>query len=196
MPTRDSWIESAPMKIAVCVKAVPDAASGRHIDPSSNRLDRSGELTISEWDTYPVEEALKLKDASGGGEVVVVSMGPERAMDALRKALAMGADRAVLISDPSLESAGLLYTAQAVAGDRRGVGRDQHAALSVAEGDHGREEEAAGHVVRRRRRRRCRSRDDGARVEPAAAARRGAQDRGRRDRGGADRRVPRREEAR
>ena len=53
------------MKIAVCVKAVPDAASDRHIDPSSNRLDRSGELTISEWDTYPVEEALKLKEAAG-----------------------------------------------------------------------------------------------------------------------------------
>src|SRR6476619_4679586 len=116
MPTRDSWIESAPMKIAVCVKAVPDAASGRHIDPSSNRLDRSGELTISEWDTYPVEEALKLRDASGDGEVVVVSMGPARAMDALRKALAMGADRAVLVSDASLEGADLLGTAKALAG--------------------------------------------------------------------------------
>src|SRR3954471_23217078 len=116
MPTRGSWIESAPMKIAVCVKAVPDAASHRHIDPSTNRLDRSGELTISEWDTFPVEEALKLKEASSEGEVVVVSMGPERAMDALRKALAMGADRAVLISDSSLEGADLLGTATALAG--------------------------------------------------------------------------------
>src|SRR6478672_4339790 len=124
MPTCDSWIESAPMKIAVCVKAVPDAASGRHIDPSSNRLDRSGELTISEWDTYPVEEALKLKDASGGGEVVVVSMGPERAMDALRKALAMGADRAVLISDSALEGADLLGTAKALAGALEQEGAD------------------------------------------------------------------------
>src|SRR3954467_10273554 len=116
MPTRGSWIESAPMKIAVCVKAVPDAAAGRRIDPSSNRLDRSGELTISEWDTYPVEEALKLKEASGEGEVVVVSMGPEKAMDALRKALAMGADRAVLVSDPALEGSDLLGTATAPAG--------------------------------------------------------------------------------
>src|SRR3954464_1275601 len=104
------------MKIAVCVKAVPDAASHRHIDPSSNRLDRSRELTISEWDTYPVEEGLKLKEAAGEGEVVVVSMGPERAMDALRKALAMGADRAVLVSDASLEGADLLGTAKALAG--------------------------------------------------------------------------------
>src|SRR6478609_11904312 len=104
------------MKIAVCVKAVPDAAAGRRIDPATSRLDRSGELTISEWDTYPVEEALKLRDASGDGEVVVVSMGPERAMDALRKALAMGADRAVLVTDPSLEGADLLGTTTALAG--------------------------------------------------------------------------------
>src|SRR6476659_2509710 len=104
------------MKIAVCVKAVPDAASGRHIDPSTSRLDRSGELTISEWDTYPVEEAQKLKEAAGEGEVVVVSMGPERALDALRKALAMGADRAVLVTDPSLEGADLLGTTTALAG--------------------------------------------------------------------------------
>src|SRR3954469_1869725 len=124
MPTRDSWIESAPMKIAVCVKAVPDAAAGRRIDPSSNRLDRSGELTISEWDTYPVEEALKLKEASGEGEVVIVSMGPEKAMDALRKALAMGADRAVLVTDSALENADLLGTARALAAALEQEGAD------------------------------------------------------------------------
>jgi electron transfer flavoprotein beta subunit len=104
------------MKIAVCVKAVPDAAAGRRIDPATNRLDRSGELTISEWDTYPIEEALTLRDAAGEGEVVVVSMGPERALDALRKALAMGADRAVLVSDAALEGSDLLGTAKALAG--------------------------------------------------------------------------------
>src|ERR1700750_3148120 len=102
------------MKIAVCVKAVPDAASGRRIDPGTKRLDRSVELAISDFDTYAVEEALKLKEAAGDGEVVVVSMGPERAMDALRKALAMGADRAVLISDASLEGAALLGTSKAL----------------------------------------------------------------------------------
>src|SRR3954471_15453284 len=104
------------MKIAVCVKAVPDAASGRRIDPSTKRLERSGDLTISDWDTYPIEEALKLRDAAGEGEVVAVSMGPERAMDALRKALAMGADRAVLVTDATLEGADLLATASALAG--------------------------------------------------------------------------------
>src|SRR6266700_3799078 len=104
------------MKIAVCVKAVPDAASGRRLDPATNRLDRSGELTISEWDTYAIEEALRLKESTGDGEVVVVSMGPERALDALRKALAMGADRAVLVSDDSLVGSDLLGTAQVLAG--------------------------------------------------------------------------------
>jgi electron transfer flavoprotein beta subunit len=104
------------MKIAVCVKAVPDAAAGRRLDPGTKRLDRSGELAISDFDTYAVEEALKLKEAGGEGEVVVVSMGPERAMDALRKALAMGADRAVLITDSALDGADLLVTAKALAG--------------------------------------------------------------------------------
>jgi electron transfer flavoprotein beta subunit len=104
------------MKIAVCVKAVPDAASGRRLDPTTKRLDRSGELAISDWDTYAVEEALKLKESAGEGEVVVVSMGPEKAMDALRKALAMGADRAVLVTDSALEGADLLATSRALAG--------------------------------------------------------------------------------
>jgi len=104
------------MKIAVCVKAVPDAAAGRRLDPETKRLDRSGELAVSEWDTYAIEEALVLKEAAGEGEVVVVSLGPEKAVDALRKALAMGADRAVLVSDPAFEGADLLGTARALAG--------------------------------------------------------------------------------
>ena len=112
------------MKLAVCVKTVPDASGGRRIDPSTKRLDRSGELAISDFDTYAVEEALKLKEAAGDGEGVVVSMGPERAMDALRKALAMGADRAVLISDASLEGADLLGTSKALAGVLEQEGAD------------------------------------------------------------------------
>lgn len=100
------------MKIAVCVKAVPDAAGGRRIDPGTKRLDRSGELTLSDFDTYAVEEALKLGE---GGEVVVVSMGPERALDALRKALAMGADRAVLVSGDDLSGSDVLGTAAGLA---------------------------------------------------------------------------------
>src|SRR3954463_14653564 len=104
------------MKIAVCVKAVPDAATGRRLDASSHRLDPHRELTLSDFDTHPVEEALKLRDAAGDGEVVVVSMGPEKAMDALRKALAMGADRAVLVSDEALVGSDLVGTSKALAG--------------------------------------------------------------------------------
>ncbi|HEY6031260.1 MAG TPA: electron transfer flavoprotein subunit beta, partial [Gaiellaceae bacterium] len=87
------------MKIAVCVKQVPDAAANRRIDPSSKRLDRAGEGALNAFDANAVEEALKIKEASGDGEVVLVSLGPEKALDALRKGLAMGADRAVLVSD-------------------------------------------------------------------------------------------------
>ena len=104
------------MKIAVCVKAVPDAATGRKLDPATGRLVRSGELALSEFDTHPLEEALRLREAAGEGEVVVVSLGPERAADALRKALAMGADRSVLVSDEALAGADLLVTARALAG--------------------------------------------------------------------------------
>jgi len=98
------------MKIVVCVKAVPDASAGRRMDASSKRLNRSGELTLSDFDSYAVEEALQI-----GGETVVLSMGPERAVDALRKALAMGADRAVLVSSDDLAGSDLLGTASALA---------------------------------------------------------------------------------
>ena len=104
------------MKIAVCVKAVPDAAVGRRIDESSKRLDRSGELALSDFDSHAVEEALRAKEAVGEAEVIVVSMGPQRAADAVRKTLAMGADRAVLVTDDALAGADLLVTARALAG--------------------------------------------------------------------------------
>ena len=112
------------MKIAVCVKAVPDAATGRRIDESSKRLERSGELALSDFDSHAVEEGLRVKEAAGEGEVVVVSMGPARAADAVRKTLAMGADRAVLVSDESLAGADLLVTARALAGALEREGAD------------------------------------------------------------------------
>src|SRR5918999_2844399 len=87
------------MKVAVCVKQVPDAAVHKRIDPATKRLDRSGEAALNPVDANAVEEALRLKEATGDGEVVVVSLGPQKALDSLRKALAMGADRAVLVAD-------------------------------------------------------------------------------------------------
>jgi electron transfer flavoprotein beta subunit len=104
------------MKIAICVKAVPDAATGRRIDPLTKRLDRSGELALSDFDSHALEEGLRVREAAGEGEVIVVSMGPERAADAVRKTLAMGADRAVLVSDDAFAGADLLVTARALAG--------------------------------------------------------------------------------
>jgi electron transfer flavoprotein beta subunit len=102
------------MKIAVCVKQVPEAGS-RRIDPATKRLDRSVEGALNHFDGNAVEEALRLKDATGEGEVVLVSMGPEKAADALRKALAMGADRAVLVSDEAAAGSDLVATSRVLA---------------------------------------------------------------------------------
>src|SRR3954466_9479275 len=100
------------MKIAVCAKYVPEATAARRIDPSTKRLDRSGEGVLNPFDANAVEEALKLRDASGEGEVVIVSLGPEKAMDSLRKALAMGADRALLVSDEGAAGSDLVATSR------------------------------------------------------------------------------------
>jgi electron transfer flavoprotein beta subunit len=101
------------VKIAVCVKHVPEGT--KRIDPDSKRLDRGGEGALNPFDAHAVEEALRLKDASGGGEVVLVSLGTAKAQDALRKALAMGADRAVLISDEAASGSDLVATTHALA---------------------------------------------------------------------------------
>jgi electron transfer flavoprotein beta subunit len=102
------------VKIAVCVKQVPEGAA-RRIDPSTKRLDRSGEGALNPFDAHAVEEALKIRDASGEGEVVVLSMGPQKATDSLRKALAMGADGAVLVTDDALAGSDLVATSAVLA---------------------------------------------------------------------------------
>jgi len=96
------------VKIAVCVKQVPDATSHKRLDAATHRLDRSGEGVLNATDVNAVEEAL-------GGEVVVVSLGPEKALESLRKALAMGADRALLVSDDAAAGSDLLATSRALA---------------------------------------------------------------------------------
>jgi electron transfer flavoprotein beta subunit len=101
------------MKIAVCVKQVPEGT--RRLDPETKRLDRSGEGALNPFDANAVEEALRLKDAGGEGEIVLVSLGPAKAQDALRKALAMGADRAVLVSDDGAAGADLVATSAVLA---------------------------------------------------------------------------------
>jgi electron transfer flavoprotein beta subunit len=100
------------VKIAVCVKHVPEGSA--KLDPSSKRLDRSGEGALNHFDANAVEEALRLK-GDGDAEVVVVSLGPEKAADSLRKALAMGADRAVLVSDEAAAGSDLVATSRVLA---------------------------------------------------------------------------------
>ncbi len=100
------------MKIAVCVKSVPD---GRlRIDPISKRLVRNGPGELNKVDKNAIEEALRLK-AEGDVELVVVSCGPEQAVDSLRTALALGADRAVLVSDPAAAGSDLIATSKILA---------------------------------------------------------------------------------
>jgi electron transfer flavoprotein beta subunit len=108
-------LESLLVKIAVCVKEVPDAAVHKRIDPQTKRLDRSGEGSLNQFDTQAVEEALKVKESQGDGEVVLVSLGPAGALDSLRKALAMGADRAVLVTDEAAAGSDLVATSRALA---------------------------------------------------------------------------------
>jgi electron transfer flavoprotein beta subunit len=103
------------MKIAVCAKYVPDAAASVRIDPQTKRLDRSGEGALNPFDVNAVEEALRLRDAAGEGEVVIVSVGPERALESMRKALAMGADRVVLVSDDGAAGSDLVGTSRILA---------------------------------------------------------------------------------
>jgi electron transfer flavoprotein beta subunit len=102
------------VKIAVCVKQVPDATAARRLDPGTKRLDRSGESALNATDVNAVEEALRVKEAHGG-EIVIVSLGPEKALESLRKALAMGADRAVLVSDGDAAGSDLVATSYALA---------------------------------------------------------------------------------
>jgi electron transfer flavoprotein beta subunit len=215
------------VKICVLVKEVPDAAVEKRMDPSSGRLDRSGETTLNQFDTHAIEAAMQIREGGGAevDEIVAVTMAPSEAGRTLNKAVALGADRSVHLTDDALAGSdvaatgyalakvletespdlvllgqqsadGECYTIGAVVADhlkmpsltqvikldvegaklrcerpgrvrlrhRRGraAGRDlgrrrhQRAALPVAQGDHGREEEAARHQVRRRRRHRGR----------------------------------------
>ena len=228
------------MKIAVCVKEVPDATAPKRIDPGSKRLDRSGEKTMNPYDGHALEEAVRLKEGAAGAEslITAVCMGPEGALRTLHKALSLGADEALLVSDPALEGADIAATARVLAAAARhldadlvllgqqaadsdsyvmaaavaehlqlplvtqvarleltgsrgageaperdrvrrrrgaaarrhlGLRRDQRAALRVAQGDHGRAQEAAEPGCPGGSRRGGRQRDRGARADAAAS---------------------------
>src|SRR5213596_2760377 len=104
------------MKICVLVKEVPDAAVDKRIDSSTGRMDRSGEKNLNPFDTHAIEAAMQIKE--GGDvpveEVVAVTMGPESAVRALHKAVSLGADRSVHLTDESLAGSDVCATGYAL----------------------------------------------------------------------------------
>src|SRR4051794_29577500 len=101
--------------IVVLVKQVPDTYSERKLNGTDHTLDReSADAVLDEINEKAVEEALKIKEA-GEGEVTVISVGPDRTTDAIRKALSMGADRAIHVSDEALHGSDVLATAKVLA---------------------------------------------------------------------------------
>jgi electron transfer flavoprotein beta subunit len=112
------------MHIAVCAKQIPDPAAPPALDPETFTLRREGKLVLDDSDTYGVEMALQLVASVGGGEVTLVSMAPGGETSGLRSALAMGADRAVLVSDPALSGTDALGTAKVLAAVIRRLGAD------------------------------------------------------------------------
>ena len=103
------------MNVAVCVKQIPSAEVPQAFDASSKTLVRTGPLVLDESDSFSVEMALRLVEQSGGGEVTLISVVPEGETQGLRTALAMGADRAMLVSDPLLAGLDALGTAKVLA---------------------------------------------------------------------------------
>jgi len=105
------------MKIAVLVKEVPDAAVVKRIDPSTGRMDRSGEKNLNPYDTHAIEAAMQIRE--GGAvevdEIVAVTMGPTSAVRALHKAVSLGADRSVHLSDDALAGSDVAATGYALA---------------------------------------------------------------------------------
>jgi len=105
------------MKICVLVKEVPDAAVEKRIDTSTGRMDRSGEKNLNPYDTHAIEAAMQIKEGGAAPveEVVAVTMGPESAVRALHKAVSLGADRSVHLTDPTLAGSDVAATGYALA---------------------------------------------------------------------------------
>jgi len=105
------------MKICVLVKEVPDAAVEKRLDASTGRMDRSGEKNLNPYDTHAIEAAMQIREGGAAPveEIVAVTMGPESAVRALHKAVSLGADRSVHLSDPALAGSDVAATGYALA---------------------------------------------------------------------------------
>jgi electron transfer flavoprotein beta subunit len=103
------------MNIVVLVKQVPDTEAERKLNPADNTVDRAAvDPVINYIDEFAIEEGLRLKEAHGG-EVTILTVGPERATESIRKALSMGADKAVHVSDEALHGSDAIQTAKVIA---------------------------------------------------------------------------------
>jgi electron transfer flavoprotein beta subunit len=104
------------MKIVVCIKQVPDTATQMKIAAGGKAIETAGiTWIVSPYDEFAVEEALRIKEKRGQGEVIAISLGPDRVKESLRSSLAMGADRAIHLNDPAWAEADTLTTARALA---------------------------------------------------------------------------------
>ena len=103
------------MNVVVCVKQIPDPAAPQALDSHTHTLVREGKLIMDDSDAYGVEMGLQLAEAAGGGEVTLVSMAPGGETSGLRTALAMGAAKAILVSDDALKGSDALSTAKVLA---------------------------------------------------------------------------------
>src|ERR1700739_2416408 len=112
------------MNIVVCVKQVPDTWAERTLRPEDSRLDRASvDGGINELDEYAIEEGLRLAEAHGG-EVTILTMGPDKAGESIRKALSMGADKAVHLVDDALHGTDGLGTSAVLAKALARIGFD------------------------------------------------------------------------
>jgi len=113
------------VRIAVAIKQVPDSEAKIVIAPDGRSVEES-DLTfvVNPYDEFALEEALRIKEAKGAGEVVAVTVGPDRASQALRTCLALGADRAVHVKDPAADSADALGLAKILAAVMKEIGPD------------------------------------------------------------------------
>ena len=104
------------MKICVLVKEVPDAAVEKRIDPSTGRMDRSGERNLNPYDTHAIEAAMQIREGGAAEvqEIVAVTMGPATATRALQKAVSLGADRSLHLSDDALAGSDVAATGYAL----------------------------------------------------------------------------------
>src|SRR5262245_55134636 len=110
------------MKLIVCVKQVPDTETRIRIAPDGKGIvEQDVNWIVSPYDEFAIEEALRLKEKQGG-EVVLVSLGPDRVQTALRNGLAMGADSAVHLKDAAFDGADTLGVARALAAAIKGLG--------------------------------------------------------------------------